>query len=241
MGAKSRALARAERRQATGSQRRADSGRERGAADLSDHARGRRNNDAEIEEFRERVKAYLIKASREAKTYTTWTEPSDVYEDALLSFVDAIFNPDDSGEFLADFKELQEIVSRAGACNSVSQTLLKLTVPGVPDMYQGTDLWDFSLVDPDNRRPVDYERRMSSLHRFDDLSGSWLEDLLSNWRDGQIKLLVAQRALQLRQEKPGLFNEGSYCPCEVRGPKAKHVIAFARIGDGDGALIVGLA
>jgi (1->4)-alpha-D-glucan 1-alpha-D-glucosylmutase len=189
-----------------------------------------------LEEFRERVEGYMLKAVREAEVRTSWTNRDEEYEDALTGFVGATLDPD--GEFMGEFLPLARRVSRIGALNSLSQTLVKLTAPGVPDVYQGNDLWDLSLVDPDNRRPVDYELRGRML---DDIRERFAADgpgtnrsLLGSgsWRDGSPKLHLTWRALSLRREREELFRDGEYLPLEVTGPRAGHVFAYARrLGD----------
>ncbi len=154
-----------------------------------------------LDEFADRLKAYLTKAAREANSFTSWVNVDSVYEDALHLFVDALFDPMESADFLGDFGAFQQIAGKAGAVNALTQTLLKFTAPGVPDTYQGTDLWDYSLVDPDNRRPVDYESRLDLIERltFDDESAErWLAEMVDNWTDGRIKLFLTQRVLHLQ-------------------------------------------
>jgi (1->4)-alpha-D-glucan 1-alpha-D-glucosylmutase len=126
-----------------------------------------------------------------------------------------------------DIAAFVERIAAAGAVNGLSQTLLKLTSPGVPDLYQGTEYWDFSLVDPDNRRPVDFAARAASLEA--DLSPA---ALLPNWRDGRIKQAIIARALRVRAAKPGLFTQGAYVPLKIEGPAADRALGFARIHDG---------
>src|SRR5205807_189732 len=125
-------------------------------------------NESNHAEFVERIQAYLNKALHEAKVHTTWMNPNPEYDAAAGEFVARILNPDLAGKFLADFESFQRGVSRLGMFNSLSQTLIRAFAPGVPDTYQGTELWDFSLVDPDNRRPVDYERRIKALSELDE-------------------------------------------------------------------------
>jgi len=124
-------------------------------------------------------------------------------------------------------------IAAAGALNSLAQTLLRNTVPGVPDLYQGTEYWDFSLVDPDNRRPVDYRARAQSLHETASVT-----ELLGNWQDGRVKQAVIAKVLNLRAEHPGLFSRGQYIPLEVAGVHADRVLAFARILDGVRAIVI---
>ncbi len=180
-----------------------------------------------------RVQAYMEKASREAKVHTSWINPNEVYDDGLRDFVGKVLDRSVRNEFLDDFTEFQRQIARSGMVNSLSQTLLKITAPGVPDIYQGQELWDFSLVDPDNRRPVNFGRARELLR---DLRGRWddgerdglVSEVLENWRDGRIKLWLTHRALMLRNEHPELFARGEYLPLRVTGPRAEHVVAFAR-------------
>ncbi len=184
-----------------------------------------------VDEFVERIKAYLIKAAREAKTFTSWIDVDSVYETALVGFVDAICDPKKSPEFLEDFRELQRLVSRTGAMNSLSQTLLKLTAPGVPDTYQGTEFWDYSMVDPDNRRTVDFRSRGDALERLDSwtqVGAAHLSNLCEHWQDGHIKLYLVHRALQLRNQLPEIFANGDYIPCPTGGPFSDRIVAYAR-------------
>ena len=177
----------------------------------------------------ERIEAYMLKAVREAKVRTSWTESDPAYEEALLQFVRSALEPRGNNLFLADFLEFQRRVARFGLLNSLSQTVCKLTAPGVPDIYQGNELWDFSLVDPDNRRPVDYERRRQLLQELARAGGSVpLRELLESPEDGRCKLLLTWKALQLRREQPRLFTHGDYRRLSARGVRAHHLCAFAR-------------
>jgi (1->4)-alpha-D-glucan 1-alpha-D-glucosylmutase len=178
--------------------------------------------------YRERVEAYMIKAAREAKVRTSWTETDPAYEEALVQFVRSALEPRGSNLFLADFLEFQRRVARFGLLNSLSQTVCKLTAPGVPDIYQGNELWDFSMVDPDNRRPVDYLHRRELLQQLAAGGEVQLEELLRNPDDGRCKLLLTWKVLQLRRAQPQLFCEGDYRRLSVRGVRANHVCAFAR-------------
>lgn len=185
------------------------------------------------EQLTRRIKEYMLKASREAKINTSWINPNSMYEDALTVFIDSVMNRESGGEFLADCISFQNKISHYGMFNSLSQTLLKITSPGVPDFYQGTDLWDFSLVDPDNRGTVDYPIRMKML---DDLVNSeataGLPDLTKNLvakkEDGRIKLFLTYKALNYRRKMRKLFERGEYLQLEVAGGYAPHVCAFAR-------------
>jgi (1->4)-alpha-D-glucan 1-alpha-D-glucosylmutase len=168
---------------------------------------------------------------REAKQNTSWINRNEEYENAVSSFVKALLNPDPENQFLKDFLPFQQRVARIGLWNSLSQTLLKLTCPGVPDIYQGNELWDFSLVDPDNRRPVDYLRRQQTL---ESVRGSGDSEeysaarLMENPEGGRMKLHLTAKALLLRQQHPKLFQDGEYLPLAVSGTKADHVVAFTR-------------
>ena len=173
----------------------------------------------------DRMHAYMQKATREAKQQTSWTANNKEFEDALNSFIDATFeNP----AFVADLEQMVGRVRDAGRLNSLSQTLLKYTSPGVPDLYQGSELWDLSLVDPDNRRPVDYALRKALLAELQDLP---LPKILERAEVGLPKLWTITRALQLRKEHPEWFGaEATYEPLEVSGRRREHVVAYSRGG-----------
>ncbi len=175
------------------------------------------------EDFAARIDAYLRKAVREAKVHTSWAAPNEAYEAALSSFVTRCLDVGSSRPFVDDVRAFVDEIARPGAVNGLAQAVLKLTSPGVPDVYQGTEFWDFSLVDPDNRRPVDYERRRAAA-----ASDATASELLDGWRDGRIKGWVMQRVLALRAADPDLFTVGTYEPLGVDGPHADRVIAFAR-------------
>ncbi len=196
--------------------------------------------------FRERMVAYMYKAVKEAKVHTSWVQANDAYDQAVQTFVRSILcdNPDDA--FLADIRALVRHVAGFGISNSLAQTTLKLTTPGVPDIYQGTEMWDFSLVDPDNRRAVDYAHRKAVL---DDLTqrvaaarGNTLvplvRELLEQQTDGRIKLYLVARLLDFRRAHEDLFLRGSYIPLEASGERAAHVCAFARSSEEHNALII---
>ena len=174
----------------------------------------------------DRMAAFMLKAIKEAKERTSWTGPDEPYEEAVDSFVRGTLDPTRSGGFLADFREAQSALAVARALNSLSQTLLKLTTPGVPDLYQGTELWDLSLVDPDNRRPVDYTCRRRLLAELDQMTP---EAVWQRVDEGLPKLWVIRQALDLRRRRPQPFGpQGSYQALAARGAKANHVVAFAR-------------
>ena len=182
--------------------------------------------------FGQRLRGCLVKSLREGKLHSSWTDPDAEYEAAVLSFAERILEDSPANRFLSDFHVFRALLLAAGAVNSLAQTLLKITAPGVPDFYQGTELWDFSLVDPDNRRPVDFARRRAALSRLDadadrDLP-ALLEDLCRRWQDGRIKLYLTSRALRVRASCPDLFAGGRYVPVAARGKDCSRVIALAR-------------
>ena len=191
-----------------------------------------------IPSFLERAAEYMVKAVREAKVYTRWDRPNPAHEGAVRAFVGSILANTEGNRFLEDFLQFQKKLAHYGALNSLSQVLLKIAAPGVPDFYQGTELWNFSLVDPDNRRPVDFERRALRLNEFLDrereASGALplLQELLSRWEDGRIKLFLTYKALNFRRRHRDLFLSGSYLPLAVSGGKKEHVLAFAREHNG---------
>jgi (1->4)-alpha-D-glucan 1-alpha-D-glucosylmutase len=180
----------------------------------------------------ERLKEYLVKSVREAKAHTNWLHPNTKYEDAVTGFVVSLLGPPGRNRFRKDFLRFHQVVARFGALNSLAQMLLKITAPGIPDFYQGTELWDFSVVDPDNRRPVDFKHRLEVLEDLRRKArtnlDSLLAELLAHWQDGRIKFFVADKALDFRKAYPELFRAGGYIPIEVRGKLKSHVCAFAR-------------
>jgi (1->4)-alpha-D-glucan 1-alpha-D-glucosylmutase len=191
--------------------------------------------------IRERLEQYLIKAVREAKVKSRWIAPNPDYEQALTGFAGKILEPGASNEFLADFLKLQPRLAYVGAINSLSQTLLKITSPGVPDFYQGTELWHLSLVDPDNRRPVDYQKRRHYLDEFRNHESrelrDLLPDLLARWPDGRVKLYLTHKALNCRRHNQDLFQDGHYLPIHASGPHPDRLVAFARRREGQWALV----
>jgi (1->4)-alpha-D-glucan 1-alpha-D-glucosylmutase len=193
--------------------------------------------------FRDRIQQYMEKATREAKLHTSWINPDEAYDAALANFVAAILNPDEKGPFLDDLAGVARRVAFFGRINSLAQTLLKLTSPGVPDTYQGTELWDLSLVDPDNRRPVDYELRRRALSALDERAtddagrARLAAELLAQAEDGRIKLYLVATALRHRRAHRELYRRGDYLPLEATGKRSAHLCAYAR-ARGDEALIV---
>jgi (1->4)-alpha-D-glucan 1-alpha-D-glucosylmutase len=197
-----------------------------------------------LEAFRSRIEAYMLKAAREAKVNTGWVNPNPDYERALARFIAAILAPG-RNLFLADFLPAQRRIARIGLYNSLSATLVKIASPGVPDLYQGSETWDLSLVDPDNRRPVDYARRAALLEGLRALvaaAGGELpalaRSLLEDMEDGRIKLYLTWRALQCRREHAPLYQEGDYVPLAVSGARAGHLCAFARVRGEAAAVVV---
>ncbi|MBX9846600.1 MAG: malto-oligosyltrehalose synthase [Xanthobacteraceae bacterium] len=175
--------------------------------------------------FAQRFEDYAIKAAREGKLETNWLNPDERYEDGLRSFVKGILDAEASRAFLASFADVARRAALLGALNSLAQLVLKATMPGVPDFYQGTELWDLALVDPDNRRPVDFTARQAMLAALPSASAGELAD---NWTDGRIKMALTRRLLQLRAEHPDAFRNGAYETVAVTSPHRDHVIAFKR-------------
>lgn len=183
----------------------------------------------------ERIQQYMLKATHEAKAKTSWVSPNEAYERATHNFVANLLEPSSRNLFLADFEPFTRRVAELGIWNSLSQTVLKLTCPGVPDLYQGTELWDFSLVDPDNRRPVDYVRRRALLQslrqRSEGPEGTLCKlarELVEQRVDGGIKLYAIWQILSLRRNRPGSFATGRYIPLDARGAAKEHLCAFVR-------------
>jgi len=189
-------------------------------------------DDTELPDFKERVKAYVVKAVREAKVHTAWLRPDEEYENGYVQFVETLLTPSKDNIFLDKLQHFQTRIAEYGIYNALSQLLIKLTAPGIPDFYQGTELWDLSLVDPDNRRPVDYAKRSSAL---DHIQTEWqkqpaklIETLLENREDGHIKLFLMLRGLAARNYFRNVFRSGTYHPVTVTGEHAERVIAFVR-------------
>ncbi len=184
--------------------------------------------------FVARMKAYALKAGREGKLETSWLNPNKAYEKGVDTFLSRILDRSQSAEFLDSFSAFAERTSLLGALNSLSQITIKATMPGIPDFYQGTELWDDSLVDPDNRRPVDFIARQNALN---DLGTPEWRKLVSSWSDGRIKLAWTKRLLNLRQSLPDVFLQGDYVPLATGGAQSNHVLAFARIYKKDVAIV----
>jgi (1->4)-alpha-D-glucan 1-alpha-D-glucosylmutase len=186
---------------------------------------------AALRKYRDRIVAYMSKAMREAKARTSWARVNEAYEGATSDFVHALLDDTRPNAFLDDFRVVAATVAWIGYLNSLSITTLKLASPGVPDIYQGNEVWDFSLVDPDNRRPVDYRARhamLAEIRALGDTPGPALDAMFTNLEDGRAKLHVVWRLLALRREREALFLEGGYTAVRATGPGARHVVAFAR-------------
>ena len=198
----------------------------------------------ELPEFRNRMREYVLKAAREAKVHTRWVRQNPRQERALQNFVTAVTKTKKQNLFLADFRKFQQKIAYFGMLNGLAQTLLKITSPGVPDIYQGCDLWDLRLVDPDNRRAVDYAIRAKFLAEVEERSQGrdgakeFRNEIVANWQDGRIKLYIIWRLLNFRRQNPGLFQQGSFEPLEVAGKRANNVIAYARCGGMSGLMVV---
>jgi (1->4)-alpha-D-glucan 1-alpha-D-glucosylmutase len=183
-----------------------------------------------IAAFLERLGAYFLKSLREAKRRSSWIDPNISYEDAVQDLVKAVFSLE--GRFLIEATPFVRRLARFGMLNSLSRLVLKCTVPGVPDTYQGTEFWDFSLVDPDNRRPVDFDGRTRALG-----SGSPVE-LIESWTDGRVKQELLRRLLRDRADAPELYAYGDYLDLSPSGEGSRHVVAFSRNWQGDSRVIV---
>ena len=193
-----------------------------------------RNDDkAAYENYTQRVWQWQQKALREAKLQSSWSAPNDAYEHAAHQFLERLLLSPEGERLRAALAKAAMSIAAPGALNGLAQTLLRMTVPGVPDLYQGNEYWDFSLVDPDNRRPVDYASRQQAMQRPLDLP-----DLLANWRDGRIKQTLIARTLNLRAEQAELFQRGSYQALEVVGSEAHRVLAFARSYNQKQAIVI---
>jgi (1->4)-alpha-D-glucan 1-alpha-D-glucosylmutase len=196
-----------------------------------------------LAEYRERIRRYVLKAAREAKTHTGWTNVNEEYEAALEHFVSALINTPERNAFLADFVPFARRIARAGMFNSLSQVVIKIASPGVPDFYQGSELWQFHLVDPDNRAPVDYALRRRLLEELKTRPAGAAEphaarvgSLLDRLEDGRVKLFVTWKSLAARRDQRALFTSGEYVPLETAGRHAERLCAFARVA-GEAALI----
>jgi len=199
----------------------------------------------EFQTFISRIQQYMTKALNEAKVHSSWINPNEEYDAAMRQFLAAVLADHDANPFVAELRPLVRYLSRAGMVNSLAQVLVKIAAPGVPDIYQGNEVWDFSLVDPDNRRPVDYELRRKLLEQLDSATArephaqdGWLQNLLACPQDGRLKMWVTVAALRERQRQKELFTVGEYIPLEVTGIRERHLFAFARRQRDGVALVV---
>jgi (1->4)-alpha-D-glucan 1-alpha-D-glucosylmutase len=199
----------------------------------------------QLQSLRERIVACVLKSIKEAKTHTSWLAPNSRYEEATKTFVEKVLADSSSEPFLNDFKPFQRRIAFFGRLNSLAQILLKMTSPGVPDFYQGTELWDLNLVDPDNRRPVDYEIRRQVLAQLKmqlvQAARSYAQfhsDLLNDDHIGRSKLYLIWRVLEFRNRHRALFDRGNCVPLAVEGAKREHVCAFARVLENEMVVVV---
>ncbi len=188
----------------------------------------------ERNDFCTRIQQYMEKAIHEAKVHTSWVNPNREYDDGVRRFVQAILDDSRTNKFLDDFLPFKERIAGAGLFNSLAQTILKVTAPGTPDFYQGSELWDWNLVDPDNRRPVDYARRHTLVRELKEVLKrpdrfDAVQDLVRHSADGRIKLYLILAALHCRRMHADVFEEGRYVPLEAEGPEARHLLTFARL------------
>ena len=193
-------------------------------------------DDGQYAQFSERIQNYMIKALREAKVHTSWVNPHEAYEEAVRQFVRSILDRTVRNLFLEDMLPFQELVAGYGMKNGLAQLLVKLTVPGIPDCYQGTELWELNLVDPDNRRAVDFDLRARILDQFDHLGEQetqdrvgLVRDLMESWKDGRIKLYILHTGLRHRGAHSALYLEGDYVPLDCEGLARSHICGFARL------------
>jgi (1->4)-alpha-D-glucan 1-alpha-D-glucosylmutase len=197
-----------------------------------------------IESLKKRVVEYMLKAARESKSHTSWINQNSEYENALTSFIEKILAVSSTNPFFDDFLQFQKVVAQLGLINSLSQTVLKFTSPGVPDIYQGNEVFDFSLVDPDNRRAVDYGHRQRLLNEVQshlrDVAAQphFIDTVVNTFGSGQSKLLVTAAALSIRRNCAELFTKGRYIPLEVQGAGEANVVAFAREYNGNWSITV---
>jgi (1->4)-alpha-D-glucan 1-alpha-D-glucosylmutase len=191
------------------------------------------NDPTALEAYAQRLCQWQRKALREAKLRSSWSAPNEAYERACLDFIDTLLLERASQQLRHSLAEAAQAIACPGALNSLAQCLLRMTAPGVPDLYQGNEFWDFSLVDPDNRRPVDFASRRQAL-----VDGTTTAQRLQDWRSGRIKQALINQVLEWRQQYPQLFLRGQYLPLEVRGRHADRVLAFARVTAGERAIVV---
>lgn len=196
-----------------------------------------------VDGFRQRMSEYMIKAVREAKRRSSWLAPDEEYEAGLAEFISRVLDTRKTNPFIADFRGLHDRIAPVGMIYGLAQTAIKLTAPGVPDIYRGCELWDLSLVDPDNRRPVDFDLRATLLRQIQDSIAEHgavetAKKLLGDWPNGAVKLFVTWRLLALRRQHPALFLDGGYSPAETAGPRGEHLCAYVRDGEDRAMLVV---
>jgi (1->4)-alpha-D-glucan 1-alpha-D-glucosylmutase len=190
---------------------------------------------AATQDYIERIQAYMAKALHEAKINTSWIQPNEEWDAAMRDFVANTLDPSPRNKFLPVFLPVAQEIARLGAINSLTQTLLKLASPGVPDIYQGNEIWNYNLVDPDNRQPVDYKQRRKMLKA---LPASAPDELIRSWPDGRIKMFLTQRLLQFRREHVDLFQRGEYLPLAANGIFAECCVSFAFLLAGQWIVVV---
>ncbi|NLD91510.1 MAG: malto-oligosyltrehalose synthase [Fibrobacter sp.] len=190
--------------------------------------------------FRSRIEEYMLKAAREAKIHSSWIRPNEAYENALKNFVNTALSDSAKNSFLTEFIPFQKKIAWYGMLNSLSQTTIKITAPGIPDFYQGTELWDFSLVDPDNRRPVDFEQRIRVLDELNKRENDplLLKELIATPQNGTINLFLIKKLLHFRNKLPELFSSGKYIPVDIIGIYADSIVAFLRTTPESACLVV---
>jgi len=191
------------------------------------------HDDSAVRRYAERIRQWQQKALREAKLRSSWNAPNEAYEAACAAYVDGLLQGRENQQLRQSLADAAQLIACPGALNGLVQALLRMTVPGVPDLYQGNEYWDFSLVDPDNRQAVDYAARRRTL---DDAAAP--AELLAHWHDGRIKQALVARVLDCRQAHAELFRRGAYLPLTVQGRHADKVLAFARLGEGERAIVV---
>jgi (1->4)-alpha-D-glucan 1-alpha-D-glucosylmutase len=194
-----------------------------------------------LEEYMARMENAMIKSVREARVHSNWTSPDSDYENAITSFIHETLDPQVSGTFFENFLPFQRLIAQMGVHNSLVQLLLKLTSPGVADIYQGSELWDLSLADPDNRRPVDFPLRQKMLERLNDPSDEnrlrFIKELLANWHSGEIKLALLWLILTFRREHSAIFDQGAYEPLSAPEETGSRICAYLRLAEGQCCLV----
>jgi len=197
--------------------------------------------DEDKEQYKTRISDFMLKAIREAKVHTDWIAYNTVYEKGLLSFIQRVLDRNESSGFFDEFIPFQNKIAKYGLYNSLSQTLIKITSPGVPDFYQGTELWDFNLVDPDNRKQVDFDKRIKLLNELKQVPISefpyFIPVLLAKWQDGRIKMFLIYRCNKARNDRAELFKNGVYIPISCGGVFRENIVAFARKLDSQWAVV----